>query len=139
MKQTKGATSNPNDGAHCLLICKIFCSYLYPQVIPVLFKEPSGLFFSQNALPHLKSASLFITSTAFCIFKRGSKGCCGLAEQTQTPLRWVEFEAVAKAAIYRKALPFPTESFATATKSSQSALQDDLSELRRNRQKQDIW
>jgi hypothetical protein len=49
------------------------------------------------ALPHLKSASVFARYTAFCFFKSGMKGRSGLVEYAKNPLRFVEFENVAKA------------------------------------------
>ena len=49
------------------------------------------------ALPHVPSASMFATDTAFYFFTRGRRGRSGLAEHARYLLRFVEFAAVAKA------------------------------------------
>jgi hypothetical protein len=50
-----------------------------------------------SCLPHVKSASIFVTDIAFCCFKRGRKGRPSLAEHANNPLQGMEFEMVAKA------------------------------------------
>ena len=50
-----------------------------------------------SCLPHLKSASVLATYTAFCCFRRGRKSRFGLAEHAKNPQHGVECETVAKA------------------------------------------